>query len=315
MRARIRQHMAGTLREAVAVYLTLLKILVPALIVVKVLESVGFTDWLAAALAPLMAALGLPESLSIVWAATLLTNIYAGMVVFFDVAADQSLTVAQITVLGTMMVVAHGLPVEGAVARRAGVPWWFTLLLRIGGALILGRLLHLAYQSAGWLQQANRLAWRPEHQGSGFVDWLWSQIQMLLIVFFVILALITLLRMLRALGIERFIHALLFPLLRLLGIGREAANTTIIGITLGLSFGAGLLIRDADSGRLAARDALLTLSFLGICHSLIEDTLLVMLLGADLTGILLARVLFGFVVIALLARMPLPAAARNKPLD
>lgn len=36
--------------------------------------------------------------------------------------------------------------------------------------------------------------------------------------------------------------------LRVLGIGQSAANVTVIGVVLGLSYGAGLLIRDLDAG-------------------------------------------------------------------
>lgn len=305
MSATFRAQITSILHETRVVYLTLLKILVPALIIVKILESIGFTEWLATVLAPLMSLLGLPEELSIVWAATLLTNIYTGMAIFYNLPGDQALTVAQVTVLGTLMVVGHGLPVEGAVARKAGVPWWLTLLLRVGGALILGSLLNLVYQSTGWLQEANQLVWRPEQIDTSLSAWVWAQVQTLATIFIVILALISLLRILRAVGIERLLHALLYPMLRLLGIGKDAANTTIIGITLGLSFGGGLLIRDAQSGRLSARDAFLTLAFLGLCHSLIEDTLLVMLLGADLSGIFWARILFAFLVIGILARLPI----------
>lgn len=301
----LRAQIVSVLHETRVVYLTLLKILVPALIIVKLLASIGFTEWLATVLAPLMAFLGLPEHLSIVWAATLLTNIYTGMAIFYNQAGDQALTVAQVTVLGTLMVVGHGLPVEGAVARKAGVPWWLTLLMRVGGALLLGSLLNAAYRHFNWLQEANRLVWTPAARDTSLAGWAWAQVQTLATIFAVILLLIALLRVLRAIGVERLLHTLLFPLLRLLGIGRDAANTTIIGITLGLSFGAGLLIRDAQSGRLSARDAFLTLGFLGLCHSLIEDTLLVMLLGANLSGIFWARILFAFVVIGLLARLPL----------
>ena len=67
-------------------------------------------------------------------------------------------------------------------------------------------------------------------------------------IFVVILALMSFLKLLRWLGVERLIHKLLYPLLRLLGIGPAAANITVIGITLGLSFGAGLLLREAHSG-------------------------------------------------------------------
>lgn len=294
---------AQLLRESFSIYLTLLKILVPTLIIVKVLEMMGATALLGALLGPVMALIGLPESAGLVWATTLLTNIYTGMVVFLSLAEQQSLTVAQVSVLGTLMLIAHALPFEGAVAKKAGIPWWFTLLLRIGGALILGALVHLCYQYSGWLQQPNQLAWEAPKNDGSLVAWATDQLLTIGAIFLIILTLVSMLRLLRKLGIEKLLHWALFPLLRLLGIGREAANITIIGITMGLSFGAGILLNEVGKGKLSKRDVLLTLSFLGLCHSLIEDTLLVMLLGAHLSAILWARLAFSVVTIALMARL------------
>lgn len=98
-------------------------------------------------------------------------------------------------------------------------------------------------------------------------------------------------------------HMLLYPVLRMLGIGKSAANVAVIGTVLGLTFGAGLLIKEAESGTLSKRDIFLTVGFLGLCHSLIEDTTLVMLLGADLSGVLWARLIFALLVIGVLARV------------
>jgi hypothetical protein len=291
------------LRETFSIYLTLLKILVPTLIIVKVLELMGATAVLGAWLGPLMALIGLPESAGLVWATTLLTNIYTGMVVFVSLAEQQSLTVAQVSVLGTLMLVAHALPFEGAVAKKAGIPWWFTLLLRIGGALLLGALVHLCYQHFGWLQQPNQLAWQASLTDGSLTAWVTDQLLTIGAIFFIILTLVSLLRLLKKLGIEKLLHWALFPLLRLLGIGREAANITIVGITMGLSFGAGILLNEVGKGKLSKRDVLLTVSFLGLCHSLIEDTLLVMLLGAHLSAILWARLAFSVLSIALMARL------------
>ncbi|WP_245947955.1 nucleoside recognition domain-containing protein [Billgrantia montanilacus] len=302
--ARLLNTMGKLLREAWTVYWTLLKVMVPALLIVKALEMLGMTELLGHWLSPLMAPLGLPEPLSVVWAATLLTNIYTGLVIFFEVTRDTPLTVAQVTVLGALMAVGHSLPIEGAVARMAGVPWWLTVLLRVGGAWLLGWLLHLSYSLGDWLQHANHVVWEPSAQEATLVAWLQGQATTLATIFVVILALMSLLRLLHWLGVERLIHKLLYPLLQLLGIGPAAANITVIGITLGLSFGAGLLLREAHSGRLTPRDIVLTLCFLGLCHSLIEDTLLIMLMGADLSGLLWARLGFALVVIAILARLP-----------
>lgn len=289
--------------EALRIYFTLLKILVPALVIVKGLQMLGAVQWLGTVLSPLMGWLGLPDVMGVVWAATLLTNIFTGLVVLFEVAGDTSLTVAQATVLGSLLLVGHSLPVEGAVARRAGVPWSVTLLLRVGGALLLGVLIHHGYGLGGWGEQTAQLVWRPEPGPDTLGAWAWAQLQTLAMIFVIILLLMALLRLLRYLRLERLIHLALSPLLRLLGIGRAAANVTVIGFTLGLSYGAGLVIRDVDAGVMNRRDSFLALCFLGLCHSVIEDTLLILLLGADIVGVLWLRIVFAVIAIALLSRL------------
>lgn len=296
----------GFCADLFSVYFTLLKVMVPALVVVKALDLLGGTTWLAFALSPVMSVVGLPDELAIVWAAALLVNIYTGMVVFFDVAPQLGLSVAEVTVLGTMILVAHSLPVEGAVAKAAGVSWRATLAIRLGGALALGALLNLAYSGSATLQQPARMLWQPAGPlDDSLLAWGLAQLQMLALIFVIIAALMLSLKLLRALRVERWIHALLAPMLRLIGISREAGHITVIGFTLGLSFGAGLLIREAKSGVLCRRDMFLTMGFLGLCHSVIEDTLLIVLLGADLSGILWARLAFALLVIGVLARLPM----------
>ena len=104
-----------TLAEAVEIYLILLKILLPTILIVKVLEEFGGVVWLGNLLSPLMELLGLPDALGIVWAVTMMANIVTGMIVFASVAAEHSLSVSQMTVLGTLMLLAHSLSVEGAI--------------------------------------------------------------------------------------------------------------------------------------------------------------------------------------------------------
>mgnify|MGYP006890187243 CR=1 FL=1 len=295
--------------ESLSVYWALLKVMVPALLVVKALELAGVTGWLAWLLSPSMQFVGLPDSMGIVWATVMLTNLYTAIAVYASFAAQETLTVAQVTVLATMMLVSHALPVEGAIARATGVRWPATLLVRVGGALALGALLHLLYAGLGVLQQPAMLRWQPAPPGGSLAAWGVEQLKMLATILLVIFALMALLRLLRALGVERLMHALLAPLLRLIGIRREAANATAIGMTLGISFGGGLLIREARSGRLTRRDVFLVMTLLGLGHSVIEDTLLVLLLGADLSGILWARLAFALLAVALIARWPLRRTA------
>lgn len=214
----------------------------------------------------------------------------------------QLLSVEQVTVLGSLMLIAHSLPVEGAVARRAGAPWWVTITLRVGGAMALAGILHFIYSGFMLFPEPARFLWRPEVGQATLSAWSLSQIKALGMIFIVILALMVLMQLLRFLGLERLIHIGLAPLLRVLGISQSAANVTVIGVALGLSYGAGLLIRDLDAGVMSQRDSFLALCFIGLAHSMIKDTLLIMALGADLSGILWARLVFSIAVIALLAR-------------
>lgn len=295
--------------DAFSAYFMLIRLMVPALIIVKGLDMVGGTQLLAGVLEPVMRLVGLPAEVGIVWAAAMLTSIYTGLAIFADLSLNAPLSVAQVSVLGTMILVAHSLPVEGAVAKATGVPWAATLLIRLGGALTLGSLLHFYYSTTHSLQEPAIMLWRPDASDPSLAAWAISQLKALVTIFFIILALMALLRVLKALGIERLMHRLLSPLLRFIGIGREASNVTIIGFTLGISIGAGLLIREARTGQLSRRDIFLTMAFLGLCHSVIEDTLLILLMGADLGAILWARLIFAIVVTALIARLARPAPA------
>ncbi len=288
--------------ETAQVYWILLKVMVPALVIVKVLQEFGAIDGLGTLLSPLMTVVGLPAVLGVVWATTLLTNILTGIVIFFEVAGDLSLTVEQVTVLGTLMLIGHSIPVEGAVARKAGVPWWTTIALRVGGALFLGGLIHWVCSEFNVYQEAAHFVWHLEGSDGSLLAWSIAQLNTLVLTFFIILALILFLRLLNTLGLERLMHIALAPLLRVLGIGHAAANITVIGVALGLSYGAGLLIRDLEKGVMSRRDGYLALCFLGLTHSMIEDTLLIMLMGAELSGILWARLVFSIAVIALIAR-------------
>ncbi len=290
------------LLEVWIIFWTLVKIMVPILLIVRVIELLGWIELVGEMIEPVMSLVGLPGETGLVWVANMFGNIYAGMAVFYQLGLAGELTIAQVSVLGTLMLLAHSLPIEVMVARATGVSVWFTLLLRIGGALVLGVLLHFVYSSFNLLQTPAPLLWQPEIASTTWLDWLNTQAQTLVAALLIIASLTLLIRVLRFIGVEKVIHWMLSPILRALGIGIKAANIMIVGLTLGLSFGGGLLIKEARSGRIEAKDIFLTMAFLSLCHSLIEDTLLILLLGADVVAALWVRLAFTLVVIILLAR-------------
>ncbi|WP_252187871.1 nucleoside recognition domain-containing protein [Anaeromonas frigoriresistens] len=74
---------------------------------------------------------------------------------------------------------------------------------------------------------------------------------------------------------------LLSPLSRLLGMSKKTIFPLVVGLTLGLAYGAGVIIQIAKEGKLSKKDLYLLLIFLVACHSVIEDTLLFVAMGAN----------------------------------
>lgn len=289
--------------QAIRTSYALFRIIVPIAIGVRLLELGGVIELLGRLLAPLMTLVGLPGSMGLVWATTLVTNIYGGMVVFAGVAPAAGLTVAQVTVLATMMLIAHAIPVEASIARQAGTSFRAMAALRIGGALVAGALLNLCYRVTATLQHPNTALWNPPPRDPSWPGWALGEARNLLYIFLIILALLILMRLLERLGIIAGLTRLLRPVLTLLGISERAAPLAIVGMTLGLTYGGGLIIQEARAGHLSRFDVFCALALLGICHSFIEDTLLMVVIGGHLSGTLIGRTLFALLVTWLVARL------------
>jgi hypothetical protein len=293
----------GVVRRSARISVELYKIMVPILIVVKILQELDLIAWVALPLAPVMELVGLPGEMGLVWATAMINNIYSCMIVFVSLAASQTMTTAQVTVLGVMILLAHGLPIELQVVRKSGPALWFQAVLRIGGAVVLGWALSRLYAWGGWLQEPSVLLWKPEATDPDLLSWAVSQLKNLAMVFVVITVLSAVMQVFNAIRLTDACVWLLSPLLRLMGIGREAGPLTIVGMIMGLSYGGGMIMHEAHSGRIASKDVFASLSLMGLAHAVFEDTLLLAVLGGHVSGLLWARVVFALIVIAILARV------------
>lgn len=289
--------------QSLRISFILFKLMVPIIIVIKLLEELGLISILSAWLAPLMQMLGLPGEMGLVWATALMTNLYGGIVVYASLASDVPMTVAQVTIISSMMLIAHALPVEARIAQKAGVNIWLTLLLRFVMAIAFAIVFNQLYLAFDFLQQPSNLIWSPGELDDSLATWAINQIVSLLIIVAIVFSLVLVLDVLKRIGVIQIVNNLLRPILHLLGIGREAETITLVGLTLGISYGGALLIEEARAGHIKPTDVLYSVSLLGLSHSLIEDTLLMMLIGADLSGILIGRVVFTLIVIFVMVRL------------
>jgi hypothetical protein len=292
------------IKSIFSVSFNLFKLMIPIIITVKIIEELDGIKYIAIGLEPLMQLVGLPASMGLVWATTMLTGIYGGMIIFVGLAGQESLTVAQVTVLGGMMLVAHALPIELRIIQKAGVRVLYVFLLRVLGALLLGFLLHQLYSMGDYLNQPNQALWNPVlNTDKSIIAWILNQLKTFFQIFIIIALLMTLLKIFKVSGIENLIASALQPLLRLIGLSKNTTSVSIIGVLLGIIYGGGLLINEAKSGKVDKKEIFCSITLLALLHSVIEDTILIMLMGAHISGALFFRILFALVLTSIIIRI------------
>jgi len=294
---------AGLVKDASAVSLSLFKVMVPIIVAVKVLKELGAIGYLAAPLEPLMELLGLPAALGLAWATAILSNIYAGLMVFQALAPSMGpLTVAQVTVFSILVLIAHNMLVEGQVTKRCGMSFWGQNLLRFTAALACGWVFMFVCSRLDLLSGPAGMILAPPGEPPSLAAWALGELKNLGSIFLVILALMAFMRLLNALGLTRLLEAVLTPFLRIMGIGPTAATITVVGMTMGLAYGGGLIIHETQAGHIPKRDVFAAVSLMSLSHALVEDTILMALVGASAWGTLGARLAFSLVVVAVISR-------------
>lgn len=96
------------------------------------------------------------------------------------------------------------------------------------------------------------------------------------------------------------------------GFRNEALFPLMTGILFGISYGAGVLIPQAQSGELSRKQVFLVALFLCLCHAIIEDTLLFVMLGADAWIVVLTRFVAAMIIVYAFSRSQWPVSGVTK---
>lgn len=300
------------LKRSWRLFLAIAKIMLPVMALVHLAQHFGVVDALGVLLGPVMGALNLPSEAGIIWAATLLTGIYGGLASLSALSAAMDITAGQLSALAAMMLFAHNIPVEQSIVRRAGASFGATALLRIATAAIYGGVVAWISHLTGWLSEPVSLAWLrgaevvSDTPVNSTLAWAQATAFSLLFTFVIIVVLVVVLDIFDKLGITRRITAFITPALRMSGLDSQVAPVTTVGVLLGLSYGGALIIEESKRLEFSARTRFLALSWLSLSHSLIEDTILLVAIGADIWVVLVGRIVVTLAVIAALARLTRP---------
>jgi hypothetical protein len=287
-------------QETTKIFWILFKVILPVVIVIRALELIGAIPFLAKFLEPLTSFIGIDGSLGLVWMAAILVNIYAGLAAFASLQAIFDYSVAETTILGLIILIAHSLPIEVAIAKKSRISWIFNLSFRFINAIVAGKILNLILTKYELFNEPNQSVLQVPNELVSNFEWATLQIQNFFIIFLIIFFIISTINILKALGVWSLIINIMKIPLSYLGMSEKVANIILIGLTLGISFGGGFLIEESKKNNISKKDILLSLSFLSLCHSIIEDTILILLLGSHISGILFFRFIYTVIIILLM---------------
>ena len=274
--------------------LWLLAIMVPVSLAVTLLDRSGILSWLARCLAPAFRVVGLPGEAAVPFLTGAFLNIYSGIAAMAPLALDSR----QITILALAMLISHNLPVEVPIQHKAGVAWGRILALRLTLSALAALTLHAVLPEAAPLAGTGAAA-AAEPSGLREVLYAWSvgSLHLIARVCLVVIALMILQQALTEFRLIPPLSAVLAPLLHLLGLPRRTAFLWIVANTLGLAFGAAVILEELDSGTLPPEDVAVLNRSVAICHSLLEDTLLFAAVGAWAFWLVVPRVALAAAVV------------------
>ena len=287
----------------------LMKLMLPISLGVGLLRWSGLLAAIGGFFAPAMALFHLPGEAAV----PLVTGNLAGIYALVGAMAMLPLEPAAVTTLAAMTLVAHNLIIEGAVQHRTGTPWWFAVGIRIIGMLVVGAIVSgtIAFLQdrslpALWLRMPAPPSPPPVPAGETFaaflLDWGRGALRLCLKIVLIVTAMMIVTEWIRARGIMEHLERASRPVLRFLGLSDRVAFPWLTAQIVGIAFGGGLLLEEMRRREIPAQEVRALHTSIGISHSLFEDTVLLVAVGASMFWIIVPRV----AVAAILVRVIRP---------
>ena len=274
------------------------RIMVPIMILMRLADTYGVIEWISPVLQPIMALLNLPPEAAIVCLSSILTGLY-GAIATLPVLAGHDLTAAQVTSICAIMLIAHAIPVEQAIVRRAGGSFWGTTFLRLFAACLAAILIDAASKATGFLSHPQSLDHFQEfaRADAGHLEWAVSSFKGMALLFAILTGLLIMMDVFNRFGVTAAINRLFAPVMRLSGLDRSVASITTAGILLGLAYGGGLIIAQGNDPTISRRAKYYALCWLSLCHGLIEDVALMVAIGGDFWVLFAGRIVLTLVLV------------------
>ncbi|AZB44977.1 hypothetical protein CEF21_20330 [Bacillus sp. FJAT-42376] len=280
---------------------TLGKVIFPVTLLVGILRHTPVLDWIIHAITPLMGLIGLRGEAAIPLVLGNFLNLYAGIAGILTL----DLSVKEVFILAVMLSFSHNLIIESTVAAKVGVKLWLILIVRIGLALVSAAVINAVWHGGGEMARYGFIA-KTQSQPDGWGEILLEAVGKGLLgiaqLAAIVIPLMIIMQFMKDFGWLKVFSRWMAPVTRFLGMRENTSMTLVAGLTIGLAYGAGVMIQAVKEDGVSYRDLTLAFIFLVSCHAVVEDTLIFVPLGIPVLPLFLIRVMTAVVLTVIIAK-------------
>jgi hypothetical protein len=271
----------------------MLRTVVPITLALALLDWLGALTWIFSILTPVMAFVGLPGRASLVFVLSALLNLYSAIAV----AVSMSLDMRSATILAIMCLIAHNLVAETRAMKRTGSSSVKMVFLRVGIAFVAAYAFNLLLP-AYLLPVPSSSAGAARSNFLGMLAaWGISTAAIALRFALIVLGASVVNCLLDEFNAMTFLARLFMPVMSFFGLPREASSLWIAINIAGYAYGAGIVQERIKSGDMKPQEADLFNHHAALCHSLMEDSVLFLVVGIPLFWITVPRLILALLAV------------------
>ena len=263
----------------------LTKIMVLLSFAIMLLQYVGVIEWISYWLTPIFSHFGLPGEAALAYVSGYFVNCYSAIAIMTTL----DLSTRAATILSVMVLCSHNMILETTVQHKTGSSVVKIVVIRTLSAFILGWTLNKIMPGSF---EATSLTSNVQEDLTFLImlkDWALRTAKNIALMAVIVYLLTALQKILTEYGIIEYISRFLKPVMRFFGLSPKCAFLWLVSNTLGLAYGAGIMIEEAEKGEMTKEDNDLLNCHIGISHSNLEDLLLFTAAGGAYLWMLLSR--------------------------
>lgn len=282
---RLRTGLLTGIKRGWSSFVWISKIVVPVSFVAALIQWSGWLSQLDFLLHPLMNLINLPAAAAWPIIVAMTVSFYGAIAIMVVLP----FTIEQMTLIALFITIAHMLIVEGIVQHKSGLNIIKATLVRIGAAILTVLVVSQFFTDTG--QSIGLPDSIAVH--TPFIEvlkvWAIDTLRLCGRVFVIIMLVMILLYCSESLGWSKYLVRFFRPLMKVLGLSDQAVMMWVTGAGFGLLYGSAVIIEEAKKGALTKEELEHLHISIGVNHSVVEETALLLALGINPFWLLIPR--------------------------